>query len=91
VLVSLVGSGLSFEGKLFMGWFGPRGLASIVFAVIVVDRHVFGLETLGAVVACTVLLSILAHGFSATPMVGWLASRTERTGRSQAKGEGAVR
>jgi NhaP-type Na+/H+ or K+/H+ antiporter len=91
VLVSLVGSGISFEGKLFMGWFGPRGLASIVFAVIVVDRQVFGAETLGAVVACTVLLSILAHGVSATPMTGWLASRTEQTGRSQAKGEGAVR
>ena len=36
VYLALCGSGISTEGKLFMGWFGPRGLASIVFAVIVV-------------------------------------------------------
>ena len=39
VFVALAGSGLSTEGKLFIGWFGPRGLASIVFAVIVVDAN----------------------------------------------------
>ena len=35
VFLTLAGSGVDTEGKLFMGWFGPRGLASIVFAVIV--------------------------------------------------------
>ena len=88
VLLSLSGSGISFEGKLFIAWFGPRGLASIVFAIIAVDRHVFAAETLSAVVACTVLLSIVAHGVSATPMAGWLASKTERTGQAPPKGEG---
>lgn len=37
VFLSLVGSGISTEGKLFVGWFGPRGLASIVFGVIVLE------------------------------------------------------
>ncbi len=40
VFLSLTGMGVSTEGKLFMGWFGPRGLASVVFAVIVVNANV---------------------------------------------------
>ena len=40
VILSLINSGLSGKEKLFMGWFGPRGLASIVFAIIVMEVEV---------------------------------------------------
>ena len=42
VWLSLAGTRLSLPGKLFIGWFGPRGLASIVFAVIVMDAGLRG-------------------------------------------------
>ena len=60
-----------------MGWFGPRGLASIVFIVMVVDTHTPGQYTLAMTVACTICLSILAHGVSANPLIDALAGRSE--------------
>ena len=82
VLLSLAGTGMSTARKLFIAWFGPRGLASVVFAVIVFDAGVPGRETLAATAACTVLLSIIAHGATANPIVGLLSRarlKTERT------------
>ena len=60
-------TGLDLESKLFVGWFGPRGLASIVFAVIVLGEKLPSSETLVITVACTVLLSVLGHGLTANP------------------------
>ena len=76
VALSLLGTGMSRGTKLFIGWFGPRGLASIVFAVIVFDADVPGKETLVVTAACTVLLSIIAHGVTANPLIAVL--RRER-------------
>lgn len=68
VFLALAGLGLGAKEKLFIGWFGPRGLASIVFGVIVLDAHLPGGVTLVATVVCTILLSIVAHGLSAGPL-----------------------
>jgi NhaP-type Na+/H+ or K+/H+ antiporter len=80
VFLVLTGMGVSTEGKLFMGWFGPRGLASIVFAVIVVNANVPNSGTIAATVVCTIMLSILAHGISANP---WAKGLGERFARRQ--------
>jgi len=63
--VSLLGSGTRPTTVVFMGWFGPRGLASVVFGVLILEADVPGAETLSAVVFLTVALSVLAHGASA--------------------------
>jgi NhaP-type Na+/H+ or K+/H+ antiporter len=63
-----------------MGWFGPRGLASIVFAVIVVNANVPGRGTIVMAVVCTIILSIIAHGVSANP---WARGYGERFRRAQ--------
>lgn len=68
VYVSLAGMGLTASDKLFLGWFGPRGLASIVFAVIVLNEHLPGGETLKQTVVWTIILSVLAHGLTANPL-----------------------
>lgn len=73
--LSVLGLGLRLDAQLFLGWFGPRGLASIVFAVIVIDEHVPGSYTIASVVVCTVILSILAHGLSANPLANAYAAR----------------
>jgi NhaP-type Na+/H+ or K+/H+ antiporter len=77
VFLSLAGTQLRTDEKLFMGWFGPRGLASIVFAVIVLNEHLPGGDTIVLTAVCTIVLSILAHGLTANPLVGVLAARLE--------------
>jgi len=67
VFISLTGTKLTIRDKLFVGWFGPRGLASIVFAVIVLNADLPNSGTMAMVVACTVILSILLHGITANP------------------------
>jgi NhaP-type Na+/H+ or K+/H+ antiporter len=67
VFVVLTGLGLSGEGKLFMGWFDPRGLASIVFGVIVLNANLPNSGSIAMTVVCTIMLSILTHGVTASP------------------------
>ena len=70
VAASLVGTRLRGVSMLFMGWFGPRGLASIVLGLIVVAEAplLAGREQIELVVALTVLLSVLLHGITAAPL-----------------------
>jgi NhaP-type Na+/H+ or K+/H+ antiporter len=75
IFLSLAGSGESISSRLFLGWFGPRGLASIVFAIIVINAKVPGGELLALVVICTVFLSLIAHGISANPLAKWLGRK----------------
>jgi NhaP-type Na+/H+ or K+/H+ antiporter len=68
VAVSMIGSKMAGQTVLYLGWFGPRGLATIVFAVLVVtDADLAGTETIVAAAAITVGLSVLAHGLTAYP------------------------
>ena len=82
VFLCLTGMGVSTEGKLFMGWFGPRGLASIVFAVIVVNADVPNSGIIAATAVCTIMLSILGHGISANPWAKGFGARKKRAGGS---------
>ena len=74
IWISLTGTGLSLKEKLFLGWFGPRGLASILFSLVIIDEYVIpNEEELLACVVMTVFLSILLHGISANPLVRRIA------------------
>jgi NhaP-type Na+/H+ or K+/H+ antiporter len=75
IFLSLSGSGESTASKLFLGWFGPRGLASIVFAIIVVNKGVPGGQFIAMVVVLTVFLSLVAHGVSANPLAKLLGQK----------------
>jgi NhaP-type Na+/H+ or K+/H+ antiporter len=78
IFVSLAGTGESLGSKLFLGWFGPRGLASIVFAIIVLEKDVAGNKFIATVVAVTVILSLVAHGVSANPIAKLFGQREQR-------------
>lgn len=70
VALGLAGTGLDRDTVLFIGWFGPRGLASVVFALLAIEELVES-DAVGqaiSVVAFTVLLSVAAHGISAGPL-----------------------
>ena len=81
IWISLWGTGLPQSHKLTLGWFGPRGLASILFALLIEDQ--FNLPGFDEVLACvvlTVLFSIVLHGASAEPISAWLG-RQQRPSR----------
>ena len=75
IFVSLAGTGQSLESKLFLGWFGPRGLASIVFGIIVLEKGVAESKFIATVVAVTVILSLVAHGVSANPLASLIGQK----------------
>jgi sodium/hydrogen antiporter len=69
VAVAMMGSGARTPTIGFLGWFGPRGLASIVFAVIVVEEaHLPQAATILATTYVTIGLSVIAHGITAAPL-----------------------
>lgn len=82
VAISLIGSGLARPTVLFMGWFGPRGLASIVLGLVYLKQeiHLPGEAIIRLATMTTVLLSIFAHGLSARPGIELHARRLERLG-----------
>lgn len=80
--IGFVGSGAALPTMAFAGWFGPRGLASIVFMLTVAeDANLPGTAILLQVVTITVALSVLAHGLSADVLIGrylrWLDASKE--------------
>ena len=80
VAVALLGSGLDRDTVLFIGWFGPRGLASLVFALLALEEAGPAAEEAVAVIAVTVLLSVLAHGISAAPLAAWYGRSVAASG-----------
>jgi NhaP-type Na+/H+ or K+/H+ antiporter len=67
--LSLVGSGVKPPTMAFIGWFGPRGLASILFLFIAVEhQEMEALSQIQAIVYITVALSVIAHGVTAAPL-----------------------
>lgn len=78
VLISIWSRPLTLFTKLFIGWFGPRGIASIIFGVLVLGDSSFGVRSeVFNVVAFTVVLSIVAHGLTARPAANWYAREME--------------
>ena len=71
VAIALIGTGLNSASVVFMGWFGPRGLASIVLGLVYLEQemHLGSEPTIRSAVMVTVLLSIFAHGLSAIPAI----------------------
>ncbi|HET8558946.1 MAG TPA: cation:proton antiporter [Marmoricola sp.] len=78
VALATIGSGLDRGTVLFIGWFGPRGLASLLFALFALDELGPVADEAVTVIAVTVLLSVVAHGLSAAPLAARYASANSR-------------
>lgn len=81
VALSLIGTGLRPQTVAFVGWFGPRGLASVVFALIALESLELDkdLRVVLATICLTVLMSVVAHGFSAQPLATRYGAWVTRT------------
>ncbi|MGH2753353.1 MAG: cation:proton antiporter [Actinomycetota bacterium] len=75
LLLGVRGVALSRPARAYIAWFGPRGLNSLLFALLVVINGVPDSELLFAATGAVVVASILAHGISATPVTAWYARR----------------
>jgi NhaP-type Na+/H+ or K+/H+ antiporter len=85
VAVALVGTRLGWATVSLVAWFGPRGLASVVFALLALEE--LGSPTAGhavAVITITVLLSVVLHGVTAEPLAAWYARLLARHAADQA-------
>ncbi len=82
VAIALIGTRLSAASVIFMGWFGPRGLASIVLGLVYLEQemHLPGESTMRLAVIVTVALSIFVHGLSAVPGINLYARKVATLG-----------
>jgi NhaP-type Na+/H+ or K+/H+ antiporter len=69
VAVAMFRTGARLPTVAFIGWFGPRGLASLVFVLLAIEAEVPDARTLFLVVTCTVALSVVAHGLTSAPFI----------------------
>ena len=84
IALSLLGTGIRPVTILFIGWFGPRGLASILFALLIVEEaDVPGSDTILTVTIITVALSALLHGATAAPFARRYADIARRIGECE--------
>ena len=76
VALALLGSGFDRFSVAFIGWFGPRGLASVIFALLALEELGPAAQEVTATIALTVLLSVAAHGLSSGPFARRFVSRS---------------
>lgn len=82
--ISIAGMGLRWSSQIFIGWFGPRGLASILFVLLMLSRFQLDHDSiLLNTVSLTVLVSIYAHGLSAAPLATLYGRSMERMALQQ--------
>jgi NhaP-type Na+/H+ or K+/H+ antiporter len=83
VAISLLGLGLRRDTVALMGWFGPRGLASVVFSLVAVEalnRSGAAFDAIVEVATWTILLSVMAHGLTAGPLARAYGRRMKGAG-----------
>lgn len=84
IVLSLLGTRLSVPSQLFLSWFGPRGLASILFVLLILEEaevpHYLEILTITVI---TVAMSILLHGVTAAPFAGLYGRFTSRMGECE--------
>ena len=91
VALSLLGAGFDRLSVAFIGWFGPRGLASVIFALLALEDLHDAAEEVVATIALTVLLSVVAHGFSAQPFAGRFTMQAEPPARNSGRSSTGTR
>jgi NhaP-type Na+/H+ or K+/H+ antiporter len=79
IFAALTGSGqVDTAAKAFISWFGPKGVATMTFALFVLGSAVPDAERIAGIAALAVFISIIAHGLTDYPGSEWMARRAER-------------
>ena len=78
IWLALAGTRISSVNKAFMAWFGPKGVATMAFSLLILARQVEAGARIFNIAALAVFASILVHGLSDTPGTNWMTSRQQR-------------
>ena len=79
VWIALMGTDTDRETRLFMGWFGPKGVATMTFSLLVLAQGIEQGPRISNIAALAVVVSIIAHGLTDTPGANWMARHAERS------------
>jgi NhaP-type Na+/H+ or K+/H+ antiporter len=85
VWIALAGTTLETASKAFMAWFGPKGVATMAFSLLILSRQIEAGQRIFNIAALAVLTSIVAHGLSDTPGTNWMARRSSPASASPAR------
>src|SRR3954454_16714810 len=77
--IALIGTGVSRAALAFMAWFGPKGVATMTFSLLILGSGVPGAERMYDIAALVVLCSIVAHGLTDTAGSEWMARQADRS------------
>ena len=84
VWIALAGTGVDRAEKAFMAWFGPKGVATMTFSLLVLSEAIPQGERIFNLAALVVICSVIAHGLSDTPGAEWIGRRAEARERRRA-------
>ena len=87
IFVSLIGTRLSTGAKAFIGWFGPKGVATMAFSLLVLGRNIQEGRRIFDIAALAVITSIIAHGLTDHPGSEWMARHAEEERLREAEHE----
>lgn len=83
VWIALLGTKTDRVTRLFMGWFGPKGVATMTFSLLILDQGIASGQRIFDLTAFVVMCSIVIHGISDTPGANWIGRRQERIERER--------
>ncbi len=78
VWIALAGTSTDPQTRLFMGWFGPKGIATMTFALLVLDQRIASGQRIFDLAALVVFCSIILHGLTDTPGANWIIRHAQR-------------
>jgi NhaP-type Na+/H+ or K+/H+ antiporter len=84
VWIALAGTGIDSDEKAFMAWFGPKGVATMTFSLLVLNAAIPQGERIFNLAALVVMCSVIAHGLTDTPGSEWIGRRAEERERKRA-------
>jgi NhaP-type Na+/H+ or K+/H+ antiporter len=87
IFVSMIGTRLSTATKAFMGWFGPKGVATMAFSLLVLGRNIEEGRRIFDIAALAVMTSIIVHGLTDHPGSEWMARHAEEERRRELEEE----
>jgi NhaP-type Na+/H+ or K+/H+ antiporter len=85
VFTALIGTTTDTATRAFMSWFGPKGVATITFSLLVLSQRIDAGSRIFNIAALTVFCSIIAHGLTDTPGADWIARRSEAADSAQVR------
>jgi NhaP-type Na+/H+ or K+/H+ antiporter len=88
IFIACAGTATDLRTRAFMGWFGPKGVATMTFSLLVLSAGIADGERIFHVAALAVFCSIILHGFTDTPGANWIAAHAER--RQERRGDAAL-